>query len=111
MWTPANAGSDIMSARGNSEHDNFRSRSNYFLEDGSFFRVRTLSLGYTFPSELFNNKVDRMRLYVTGQNLFTVTDYEGYDPEVGGNGVSTRGIDKGSYPVSRMVMVGLQLEF
>ena len=52
-----------------------------------------------------------MRLYVTGQNLFTVTNYEGYDPEVGGNGVSTRGIDKGSYPVSRMVMLGLQLEF
>lgn len=111
MWTAANPGSDVMSARGNSEHDNFRSRSDYFLEDGTFFRVRTLSLGYTFPDALFNNKIDKMRLYVTGQNLFTVTNYEGYDPEVGGNGVSTRGIDKGSYPVSRMVMLGLQLEF
>lgn len=111
MWTPANPTSDIMSARGNSEHDNFRARSDYFLEDGSYFRVRTLSLGYTFPKSMLKNKIDKLRIYASGQNLFTITNYEGYDPEVGGNGISTRGIDKGSYPVSRLLMVGLQLEF
>ncbi|WP_052323376.1 SusC/RagA family TonB-linked outer membrane protein [Flexithrix dorotheae] len=111
MWTEANANSDIMAARPNSEHDNFRSRSDFFLEDGSFLRVRTLSLGYTFPREIFNNKIDRLRLYASAQNLFTFTDYEGYDPEIGGNGVSNRGIDKGSYPVSRKIMMGVQIGF
>jgi len=111
MWTPANNQSDIMAGRPNGEHDNFRSRSDYFLEDGSFLRVRTLSLGYTFPKSMFNNRIDRLRLYTSAQNLFTFTDYEGYDPEVGGNGVSTRGIDKGSYPVSRKIMMGLQVNF
>ncbi|MDW7691403.1 TonB-dependent receptor [Flammeovirgaceae bacterium SG7u.111] len=111
MWTEANSDSDVMAARQNSEHDNFRSRSDFFLEEGSFLRVRTISLGYSFPKAMFNNKIDRLRVYANAQNLFTFTDYEGYDPEVGGNGVSTRGIDKGSYPVTRKIMMGIQVDF
>lgn len=110
-WTPANTDSNVPAARSNSEHDNFRSRSDFFLEDGSFLRLRNISIGYTFPKEWFNDKVQNMRVYASGQNLWTLTDYEGYDPEVGGNGVSTRGIDKGNYPVSRNITFGLQLDF
>jgi hypothetical protein len=111
MWTPSNANSDIPAGRVSSEHDNWRTRSDYFLEDGSFLRVRNFSLGYTLPKRVFNNKIDNMRFYVTAQNPLTFTKYEGYDPEVGGNGVSTRGIDKGNYPVTRKFLMGVQIDF
>nr|WP_320118781.1 TonB-dependent receptor [uncultured Marinifilum sp.] len=111
MWTPQNADSDIMSARVSSEHDNFRSRSDYFLEDADFLRVRNLTLGYSIPKKLIGNYLDKLRVYFTAQNPFTFTDYEGYDPEIGGNGVSTRGIDKGTYPVTRKFLMGVQVDF
>lgn len=111
MWTPQNANSDIPTGRTNSEHDNWRGRTDYFLEDGSFLRVRNLSLGYTVPKKVFKGAVDNMRWYISAQNPFTVTEYEGYDPEIGGNGISTRGIDKGTYPVTRKFLVGVQVDF
>ncbi|MGQ1784753.1 SusC/RagA family TonB-linked outer membrane protein [Saccharicrinis sp. GN24d3] len=110
-WTPQNNTSDIPAARASSEHENFRSRTDYFLEDGSFLRVRTLTLGYTVPKKVFNGKIDRLRVYVTGQNPFTFTNYEGYDPEIGGNGVSNRGVDKGNYPVTRKFLFGVNVDF
>jgi len=111
MWTPQNPNSDIMAARTNMEHDNFRSRSNYWLEDGSYIRVRNLSLGYTVPKRIIKKVFDNLRVYVTGDNIFTLTKYEGYDPEVGGNGISTRGIDRGNYPISRKFLFGVQVDF
>ncbi len=111
MWTPQNAMSDIPSGRTNSEHDNFRSRTDYFLEDGSFLRFRNITLGYSLPKSVLKGKIDRVRFYATGQNPFTITNYEGYDPEVGGNGISTRGIDKGNYPVTRKFLFGVQVDF
>lgn len=110
MWTPQNPTSDIPAGRTNSEHDNWRGRTDYFLEDGTFLRVRNLSLGYTLPKNLISG-IEKMRWYVTAQNPFTFTGYEGYDPEIGGNGVSTRGIDKGSYPVTRKFLIGVQVDF
>lgn len=111
MWTPQNPDSNIPAARVSSEHDNFRSRSNYFLEDADFLRVRNITLGYTLPKNLLGNAVDKARFYVTAQNPFTFTNYDGYDPEIGGNGVSTRGIDKGTYPVTRKFLMGVKVEF
>ncbi|BAX78947.1 SusC/RagA family TonB-linked outer membrane protein [Labilibaculum antarcticum] len=111
MWTPQNPDSDIMSSRSSSEHDNFRSRSNYFLEDADFLRVRNITLGYTLPKKITGKYFDKLRVYCTAQNAFTFTNYDGYDPEVGGNGVSTRGIDKGSYPVTRKFLMGVQVDF
>ena len=111
MWTPQNPNSDIPAGRASSEHDNFRSRLDYYLEDGSFLRVRTLSLGYTIPKKIFNGKIDNVRFYVTGQNPFTFTRYKGYDPEIGGNGVSNRGVDKGNYPVTRKFLFGVNVDF
>lgn len=110
MWTPQNLNSDIPTGRTNSEHDNWRGRTDYFLEDGTYLRIRNLSLGYTIPKN-FIKGIDNMRWYVTAQNPFTFTKYDGYDPEIGGNGVSTRGIDKGVYPVTRKFIVGVQIDF
>lgn len=111
MWTPQNPDSDIPAGRTNSEHDNWRGRTNYFLEDGSFLRIRNLSLGYTIPKRVFKGSIENMRWYISAQNPFTFTKYDGYDPEIGGNGVSTRGIDKGNYPVTRKFLMGVQVNF
>ncbi len=111
MWTPANPNSNIPAARNSAEHDNYRTRTDYFLEDGSFLRIRNFTLGYTIPKRVFGNKVEQLRCYLTAQNPLTFTKYEGYDPEVGGNGVSTRGIDKGNYPITRKFLMGVQFDF
>ncbi len=111
MWTPQNPDSDIPASRINSEHNNFRSRTDYFLEDGSFLRVRNVTLGYTLPKSWFKDKVDKVEVYLNATNPLTFTKYEGYDPEVGGNGSTTRGIDRGSYPISRKFLAGVRVDF
>jgi hypothetical protein len=55
--------------------------------------------------------LDYARIYVTAQNPFTFTKYEGYDPEVGGDGVASRGVDKANYPITRKFLFGVQLDF
>ncbi len=111
-WSPANPESEIPIYRGSTTHNNVRGFSDYWLEDGTFVRFRNITLGYSYPkSRLEKIGVSKLRLYVTGQNLITLTKYDGYDPEVGNNGLSTRGIDKGTYPISSQIRVGLQLEF
>lgn len=84
------------------------------IENGSFLRVRNVTLGYTLPSALLNRvKLKSARLYVTGQNLFTFTNYSWYNPEVSLNGdsVYTPGVDQGTYPAIRTYTVGLSLGF
>ncbi|MBB6460371.1 SusC/RagA family TonB-linked outer membrane protein [Flammeovirga kamogawensis] len=111
MWTPQNADSNIPTARGNQEHENTRARSDYFLEDGTYLRIRNMTLGYTIPNQIFNNKINSLRFYFTAQNPFTFTKYKGYDPEVGGDGLYMRGVDAGNYPVSRRFLGGVKLNF
>lgn len=80
--------------------------SNRFLEDGSYFRLKNLQIGYTFPrvwTEKF--KCNKLRVYMTASNLFTITKYTGYDPEVGG------GVDYGNYPQARTFTFGLNVNF
>lgn len=87
--------------------------SSYWVENGSFLRIRNVSLGYTFDSELLQRiKVRSLRLYVTGQNLYTFTKYPGFDPETSseGNGLS-RGGDYLGYPAARTVIAGLNVTF
>lgn len=74
------------------------------IEDGSYLRLKTLQLGYTLPTSVVQKaKLQKVRFYVSCTNLFTVTDYTGYDPEVGG------GVDYGNYPQSRTVSFGLNM--
>ncbi|TDK47946.1 SusC/RagA family TonB-linked outer membrane protein [Algoriphagus formosus] len=98
---------------------NFRNRATSFgIEDGTFIRLRNISLGYTFPTSMFNEKVKNLRVYVTGQNLITITNYSGFDPEVnsfanGGSGVNfnIQGLDYGSFPRPKTILLGLNLTF
>jgi hypothetical protein len=88
--------------------------STRFLEDGSYLRLKTLSLGYVIPRNLTSRlKIDQARIYVTAENLLTLTRYSGYDPEVNAFGGSNlaQGIDFGTYPQSRNFIIGVNLSF
>ncbi len=93
--------------------------SDRFIEDGSYTRIRSASLGYTLPGRalegLGNGFISKLRFYVSGQNLLTFTDYSGYDPEIvpllSGGTTSAIGLDQGRYPQPRTILAGLQVQF
>jgi TonB-dependent SusC/RagA subfamily outer membrane receptor len=84
--------------------------SDYFIEDGSYLRMKNLQLGYNLsPDVLRNIKLSGLRIYIQAVNLFTITNYSGFDPEVGGLR-DAFGIDMGNYPNAKQFIVGLQAE-
>ncbi|GAB3334618.1 TonB-dependent receptor [Larkinella ripae] len=90
---------------------NFRP-SDRFIEDGGYFRVKSLQVGYTLPEALTSGfGVSTLRLYVGAQNLFTKTRYSGFDPEFASNQAIAEGIDRGQQPQSRLFLGGIQLNF
>ena len=100
----------INTADGN---DNNR-MSNRFVEDGSYLRIKNISLGYTFPQKWTRKwKIENLRVYMNVQNAFTFTKYKGYDPEVGAYNynVLLRGVDYARYPSQRIYTFGLNLSF
>ncbi len=86
---------------------NFKKPSSFYLSDGSYFRIKTLQLGYTLPKHITDAiGLQKTRIYIGGHNLVTLTKYAGYDPEIGG---SSYGVDRGVYPQARSYMVGLDV--
>ncbi|SJN28393.1 SusC, outer membrane protein involved in starch binding [Sphingobacterium sp. JB170] len=88
--------------------------STYFVEDGSYLRVKNISLSYNFAGEKLRSKgIGRLQPYISVSNLFTITDYSGMDPEVNqwGNSGAVQGIDWGTYPQSKAFVFGVNLEF
>ena len=87
--------------------------SSYYLEDGSYLRLNTITLGYTLPKRLVRQaKLSNARVYCTLNNIHTFTDYTGYDPEVSASSSAlTPGIDNSSYPRSKSWVVGVNLTF
>ncbi|MDC3312344.1 TonB-dependent receptor [Flavobacteriaceae bacterium] len=86
--------------------------SDYYVEDGSFVRLQNIQLGYTFSDGAFNNKnIDKLRLYVSASNLFTLTEYRGYDPTTSSGAPIGGGIDQGFYPNPKTFLFGLNLKF
>ncbi len=88
--------------------------SDRYVEDASFLKIQTLTLGYTLPKNVTGKiKAKRLRLYVTGKNLYTFTKYAGYEPEHGAlnNDPLLTGIDIGNYPIPRSVVFGINLDF
>lgn len=93
----------------NDTNRNFSNPSNFQLEDGDYVRFKTIQLGYSLPTDLVNSiGIQKVRLYVTGENLFTFTKYTGYDPEIGGG---VLGIDRGFYPQAKSYMFGVNMQF
>ncbi|MDB4291895.1 TonB-dependent receptor [Maribacter sp.] len=95
-------------------HGNNNRPSSFQVEDGSFLRLRNVTLGYSIPTKkLFGDMVDRLRFYITGTNLFTTTDYLGYNPEVSNISTNslTPGEDYGAYPLTRSFTMGVNVTF
>lgn len=90
---------------------NWRS-SDLYIKDGSYVRLKTIQLGYSLPTSLLEKaSLQRLRLFVTAENLFTFTSYDGFDPEIAAGDYFNIGVDKGIYPQSRTISVGANLTF
>ncbi|WP_025761851.1 TonB-dependent receptor [Dyadobacter tibetensis] len=113
-WTPTNTNTDVPKA----QLGRTRRVSTRWISDGSFVRLKNVSLGYSLPASLLEGmKIRRVRLYVSAQNILTMTKYKGYDPEVNysstgdTNGNTNLGLDYGSYPNAKSYTVGLNVSF
>ncbi len=117
-WTPTNTNTDIPRAISGDPNRNARASSR-FIEDGSYLRLKNISIGYSIPTaalESFSRgAISRLRVYVSAQNLLTFTNYSGYDPEISVrtdiNASLGTGIDYGQFPSARTVMGGIQVTF
>ncbi|MCB2407607.1 SusC/RagA family TonB-linked outer membrane protein [Hymenobacter lucidus] len=126
-WTPTNPSTSTPRAiksggpqNGEAAGNNARFNSTRWLEDGSYLRLKNLQLGFSVPKTALERTkyVASLRVFATAQNLFTVTDYTGYDPETVGSGAFNtlgnnlaRGVDEGSYPNLRSFTLGIQAGF
>jgi len=107
-WTPTNTATDMHKA----VEDPSPTLSDRFVEDGSYLRLKNITLGYTLPTKIASKlKIKNARFYITGQNLATWTKYTGFDPEVSRNGqdVLNSGIDNGVYPNSKTILGGVSI--
>jgi TonB-linked SusC/RagA family outer membrane protein len=107
-WTWDNPSNEYPRMYANSTDNN--KASDRFLENGSYFRLKNLQVGYTLPTSLLKViHIQRLRLYVSGTNLLTFTKYKGYDPDFISTNVYIQGIDSGQYPSARQLNIGLQV--
>ena len=106
-WTPNNPNNKI--PRANTAR---LPASTYFLESGDFFRLNNLTIGYTLPANIISKaRIASLRLYVTGQNLFTITPYSGFTPEITSSSPLNGGIEFNTYPTTRTFAFGVNLGF
>ncbi|WP_139955939.1 SusC/RagA family TonB-linked outer membrane protein [Flavicella sediminum] len=115
-WTPSNTNTNV--PRNTQVDPGFNRRmSDFYLESGAYFRLRNAQIGYTIPDTIIDKiKIEKIRFYLSGTNLFTLNSYSGYYPEVGTNGrggtsLFNRGVDEGNYPTPRTFQLGLQVSF
>lgn len=102
-WSPTNTGGTIPRISANDPNNNFQTASDWYLENGNYLRLKSVVLGYNF-NKLYRNM--KLRVYISSDNLLTITKYSGMDPEVGG-----WGFDGGQFPVSRIYAAGVKLTF
>ncbi|MBC5775172.1 TonB-dependent receptor [Pontibacter sp. KCTC 32443] len=108
-WTGEGTSNDFPRISTSDPNNNFSNPSDFYLEDGDYFRIKTLQIGYTIPASLTDKiSIQKARFYLSGNNIFTFTKYTGYDPEIGGDR-AIYGIDRAFYPQARTFMVGVNL--
>ncbi len=109
-WTVDNPNGTAPKA-GASDMDKYAT-SSAMVYDGSYFKIKQIQLGYTLPKKLINKvALSHARVYASLDDFFTFSKYPGFDPEASANATSGMGIDKGSYPTSKKVVLGLNIEF
>jgi hypothetical protein len=112
-WTPDHTDTDIprVSIKDlNSNH----TYSTFYIEDGSFLRMKYLSFGYTFNNSVLGPNISKLRVFLTFQNLITITRYSGFDPEIGsdvGSSANMYGVDRGAYPQAKAYILGINFNF
>ncbi len=110
-WRPDNTNASLP-ALSQSVQNNETSPNSFFVEDGSYFRLKNLQVGYTFDGDWTRKAhLDSFRIYAQGTNLFTITDYDGVDPEIAGNNNLSLGIDYRVYPYSQIFTLGFNVKF
>ncbi|MBN9384102.1 MAG: TonB-dependent receptor [Chitinophagaceae bacterium] len=115
-WTPTHTNTKVPRLVDGDPNGNFSKMSSFYLENGTFFKFRTIQLGYTLPKTLVNKwGIQRLRVYALAENLININGYSGYDPEIGvspdtGSG-SAYGIDRGAYVQPRSFLFGLNVGF
>jgi TonB-linked SusC/RagA family outer membrane protein len=110
-WTEENHSTTNFRINGDDPNKNLSNPSSWYVEDGSFFRVKNIELGFSVPKSLTNKiGLDRLRFYVSGQNVFTFTKYTGFDPEFGIGSATSAGVDGGTYPQSKVFLMGVQVD-
>lgn len=118
-WTPDNTDASLPRIGGAAENDR---PSSFYIENGAYFRLRNVQIGYTLPKTLLDKlNIRKVRVYASAQNLFTISDYSGYYPEIGrsqdnellvvdnNNTLFFSGVDQSSYPAARTIIMGLQI--
>lgn len=111
-WSFDNPTGDIPLFENASNFSTNTQSNSFYVEDGSYFRIQNLTLGYNLPASLLNNwKISRMRVTASVNNLVTITGYDGLDPSVGGNADTNFGIDLGNFPITRSFTFGVNLGF
>ena len=110
-WTPTNTDTKIPALSSTIQNGETNPNS-FFVEDGSYFRLKNLQVGYTLPDTSVKKMgMDSFRVYVQGTNIFTITDYDGIDPEVVRGGNLTLGVDWQNYPFSQIYTIGFNIKF
>jgi TonB-dependent starch-binding outer membrane protein SusC len=111
-WTGEGTSNDIPRSTTTDPNGNFSKISDFYIEDGSFLRIKDLQVGYTLPQNALDAlNIQRVRIYVAAQNLLTLTGYNGFDPEIGARSALDIGIDRGIYPQARSFRVGANVVF
>lgn len=108
-WVGEGTSNDYPRLTNNDPNKNYTNMSDFYLENGNYLRLKVVTLGYTMPASL-SSKIgaDKLRFYLTGENLITFTKYTGFDPEIGGQ---VYGVDKGVYPQARSILFGANVQF
>lgn len=110
-WTPENKNASHPRLTWDDPNRNTRAESDRYLENGSYLRLRSVQLGYTFPQTWFKGAIQHARVYINAENLFTITSYSGYSPDVNADNANYRGFDNFIYPINRTFMLGLNVTF
>lgn len=110
-WTPENKNASHPRLTWDDPNRNTRAESDRYLENGSYLRLRSVQLGYTFPQTWFKGAIQHARVYINAENLFTITSYSGYSPDVNADNANYRGFDNSIYPTNRTFMLGLNVTF
>lgn len=112
-WTPENTNTTVPKVEPINNFSTFGAVSSYFIEDGSYLKLKTILLGYTFNPGVINKiGLSRLRLYTQVANIFTITNYSGPDPELIGGSTAVRGVDSGTYPKTELNLIfGVNVTF